>query len=346
LVLEGKAVKEYSAPMTVEWDKESLQQNGKADVKFEFLPPPELITAKNEKSVALKICYQATSSSLYYRQQDIMIHIHYYPLLCLKDIKVTPHEEATKFCLRLIMLNCSPHTVSVMSNDTSFLMTSYSISRQLITCNRCSNFPETDDSKEWLQFMGRLLMLRWSHQQRSGDVRFDPEFVARSTWWKQVAHVLPMKFDLHHKNNNMYGCKVAKSPIKVKLASTLNFQLQIKQSSLELDNALLQCVIGDQCEQQPCNHVESDGTHFCIILGTENRIIQVRKSSHESNRDTDGWEFTLLATCCGDFSLYFILSAGKKCSQGEGNDIMDRSLSFVSQKWSIQVSDSSMQPGK
>ena len=80
MVLEGKAVKEYSgeircvltslilclsgtlikplfsAPMTVEWDKESLQQNGKADVKFEFLPPPELITAKNEKSVALKIC--------------------------------------------------------------------------------------------------------------------------------------------------------------------------------------------------------------------------------------------------------------------------------------------------
>ena len=41
--------------MTLQWDKYRLRSAGKTDVHFEFLPPAELITAKNEKSVGLTI---------------------------------------------------------------------------------------------------------------------------------------------------------------------------------------------------------------------------------------------------------------------------------------------------
>ncbi|XP_063727881.1 uncharacterized protein LOC134855288 [Symsagittifera roscoffensis] len=202
MILTGKDVKEYSDPMRMEWDKEQLRANGKAPVHFEFLPPDRLVTAKTDIKMELKLTYQATSASVYYRQQDIRICMYYYPLLCLKDVKLTPHEDISHFSIRLLLLNGSPHTVHVDGNGGhNFQVRPYSVSRNLLKCRRSNDFPKSDDNKEWLVFVRSKLNLVWTYQHRRGIVNPDPLFQARVEWWRKAVRIPKVIFDLQVKDN-------------------------------------------------------------------------------------------------------------------------------------------------
>ena len=86
--------------------------------------------------------YQATSSSTYYREHHIKISIQHYPLLCLTDVKVTPHVEMDKINMRIWLLNYSPHTVNIESNGEIFVANSRSDTKKLLSCPRTDQYPK------------------------------------------------------------------------------------------------------------------------------------------------------------------------------------------------------------
>ncbi|XP_075241587.1 trafficking protein particle complex subunit 9-like [Convolutriloba macropyga] len=414
LELKGKEVREYSDPMKMSWDKEGLRNNGKADICLHFLSPHTLVRQKTDISMELKLnfshallhcsdspglnfvtlcgvircvvpfdvtfvvtfVYQATSGSTYYRQQDIDIRIFYFPLLCLRDVRITPHLDVNKFNIRLLLLNGSPHAVKVESSGggDSFTMRQYTVSRNLITCTRSNDFPTTDLSSDWLDFVKSKLNLTWSYQNRKGSVNSDPDFVARVEWWRKVMRIPPMKFHLLRRTSKTTPATksdpdflpVTNSIIKMKQATTAEFKVSImnllpSQSKLLVRGSsssstspasgelYLQCVVGDQCERQPCFHQEAEGTNFAVVLGTDTRILRatpVRRLTFGTREPTAEPEnFTILATYLGEFSLYFVVTEGplNRATRSPKKDPNDSQLpnvvrpAFVSQNWTIHV---------